>query len=182
MPRTARPNRKLESWQQMVVRVCSCLQKPTIPATLMWNLAQKSSISAHFVTKLFVYFRGVAAKDLVTDGKQHTHKKDWIEKQAVAVHQPELTCQVFGLFQLLFPVFTSIPFCQVTVWKSCSEWWVRECTVNECMGMPDPLFCTLPMCTSVFSNLLPGCITLNATCRKKQLKIRNTQWDGSGDV
>ena len=47
---------------------------------------------------------------------------------------------------------------------------LREHTVSSCVDVPGPLFRTLPVCTSVFSNLLPGRIILGATCRKKQLK------------
>lgn len=122
MPRTVRPSRKLESWQHwLVVGVCSCLQKTVSPDALMWNLAWKSNICAHFIIKLFICFRGVAAKDLVRDGRQCTHKEDRIEKWAVAVHQTELPCQVFLALPAHFPVFTNISFSRVAVWKSSTE-------------------------------------------------------------
>lgn len=42
--------------------------------------------------------------------------------------------------------------------------------MSGCADVPGPLFRTLPLCTSVFSNLPPGRIILGATCGKKQLK------------
>lgn len=45
-----------------------------------------------------------------------------------------------------------------------------SCPASGGAGVPGPLFPTLPMRPSVFSNLLPGRLMLGATCRKEQLK------------
>lgn len=95
----------------------------------------------------------------------------------MAVHQTELTCQVFWALPAHFPVFTNISFSQVAVWKSCTEWrgaaWraaAAGARGDRAVDVPGPFFHTRPTRTSVFSNLLPSCIILGANCRKKQLK------------
>lgn len=45
------------------------------PVSLMWSSAWKSKIDARFIIKLFVSFRGVAAKGLVRNGRPRTHKQ-----------------------------------------------------------------------------------------------------------
>lgn len=144
----------------------------------MWNSAWKSNISAHFIIKLFICFRGVAAKDLPSEMVGNTcTKRTKLRNRLWQYTKLSSLASFFWLCQLIFQflqIFLSPRLLYERAAQSGRElpgWLLlRERMVSSCVGMPGPLFLTLPMCTSMFSNLLPGRIILGATCRKKQLK------------
>lgn len=124
-PRTAKPIRKLESWQPWpAVGMCSCLQsqKTVTPWCRTW--LEKHSISIHLIIKLFIYFRGVAFENLVRDGSTTHSERTELRNRLCQYkkHQAEqLICQVSLALPVHIPDFTSISFFWVAVWKSCTE-------------------------------------------------------------
>lgn len=146
----------------------------------MWSSAWKSKIGAHFIIKLFVSFRGVAAKGLVRNGRPRTHKqKAELRNRLWQDTKLSSFARVFFFFlPAHFPVFTNISFSQVAVWKSCtrrreqprgSTWQVVTCTVWAHVPV------TVLLHMSVFSNLLTGCVSLDYL-QKEVIKKETVMW------
>lgn len=144
----------------------------------MWSSAWKSKIDARFIIKLFVSFRGVAAKGLVRNGRPRTHKQKtelrnrlWQDTKLSSFARV-FFCQL--IFQFLQTFLSPKLLCERAAHEGRSspgeahgEWLHAPC------GHMSPVAVLLHM--SVFSNLLTGRVSLDYL-QKEVIKKETVKW------